>query len=542
MRHSLLFLIVSAAIVSVPNISFASAHARHTSLHGTTTLTRFTHAAWLDVNRLRVRPTNRGQLDYDWGDGSGGAFWPDTTGLANVIVFDCGPWVAGKVGGIPHMGFTAWTSTYSPGPVVGGQAAIVVAPFDSLRYRVYKINRGDSPSSNPDYKDWPADLGAPVDAQGKPRLYGDQMLWSVYNNLDTTAPTGYWKTHMPLPGLPVEIQETLYAQAGDDSASLMANVAFYEWTIINTGEAAIESAYVSLWADIDFNDVTGNRPAVDTAAQLGYCWAAPYLPYVPERAVGFVWLYGPTVPSTGGSAVFRGRTVTNARNLPLTSFWGILDDSYPDSSFKGPAWSMGTAWNIARGFDKTGQPIIDSVTHKVTRFPYSGDPVTGTGWLCAQASGGAGFNMFSGPFTLAAHDTQWFMAALIPVSNPDSLQCVAFLRERAAALRGLSYDRLTDVSAPVAGSEVPTATVLTQNYPNPFNPSTTIRYGLPHLTHVTLTLFNTLGQKVAQLVDSDINAGYHDVQFNGSNLASGVYFCRLQAGDFVQTKKFMLLR
>jgi hypothetical protein len=83
---------------------------------------------------------------------------------------------------------------------------------------------------------------------------------------------------------------------------------------------------------------------------------------------------------------------------------------------------------------------------------------------------------------------------------------------------------------------------LLQNYPNPFNPSTTIRYALPQRSHVTLTVFNTLGQQVATLVNDSREAGYHDVRFDSSGLASGVYFYRLRAGDYVGTKRLLLLR
>lgn len=90
--------------------------------------------------------------------------------------------------------------------------------------------------------------------------------------------------------------------------------------------------------------------------------------------------------------------------------------------------------------------------------------------------------------------------------------------------------------------QTPNAFGLSQNYPNPFNPTTTIRYGLPSRSHVTLTVFNTLGQQVATLVNESEEAGYHDVRFDGSGLASGMYFYRLQAGSFVQTKELLLLR
>jgi hypothetical protein len=93
-----------------------------------------------------------------------------------------------------------------------------------------------------------------------------------------------------------------------------------------------------------------------------------------------------------------------------------------------------------------------------------------------------------------------------------------------------------------AGESIPEAFSLSYNYPNPFNPSTTIRYGLPHKSQVSLMVYNTLGQLVSQPVSGEQEAGYHEVRFDASGLSSGVYFYRLQAGSFVQTRKLLLLR
>jgi hypothetical protein len=93
-----------------------------------------------------------------------------------------------------------------------------------------------------------------------------------------------------------------------------------------------------------------------------------------------------------------------------------------------------------------------------------------------------------------------------------------------------------------ASDPIVTAYVLEQNYPNPFNPSTTIRFGLPDRSHVTLTVFNTLGQQVAVLQNGELEAGYHEVRFDGTNLAGGMYLYRLQAGNYMATKKVVLLR
>ena len=100
----------------------------------------------------------------------------------------------------------------------------------------------------------------------------------------------------------------------------------------------------------------------------------------------------------------------------------------------------------------------------------------------------------------------------------------------------------TSAVTSVATGEVPPAFELDQNFPNPFNPSTTIRYSVPRATYVSLTVFNILGQRVATLVDGMEGAGYHQARFDGRMWASGVYFYRLTAGNFTQTKKSLLVR
>jgi len=89
---------------------------------------------------------------------------------------------------------------------------------------------------------------------------------------------------------------------------------------------------------------------------------------------------------------------------------------------------------------------------------------------------------------------------------------------------------------------LPLAYVLEQNYPNPFNPRTTIRYGIPVYSRVTIMVYNILGQQVAELVNGEVEAGFHEVQFEASNFSSGVYFYRIRAGEYVQTKKLLLLK
>ena len=103
----------------------------------------------------------------------------------------------------------------------------------------------------------------------------------------------------------------------------------------------------------------------------------------------------------------------------------------------------------------------------------------------------------------------------------------------------------TDLAVSVneaAMRSVPSEFSLEQNYPNPFNPYTTIGYQLPKASHVTLKVFNTLGQEVATLVDQDQEPGYKSLQLDASSMASGVYFFHIQAGNFISTKKLLVLR
>jgi hypothetical protein len=88
----------------------------------------------------------------------------------------------------------------------------------------------------------------------------------------------------------------------------------------------------------------------------------------------------------------------------------------------------------------------------------------------------------------------------------------------------------------------PTVFSLRQNYPNPFNPSTEIRYEVPGINDVTLKVFDILGREVTTLVNEVKHAGVYTVRWDAIGVTSGVYFCRLQAGKFTETRKFLLIR
>jgi len=105
-----------------------------------------------------------------------------------------------------------------------------------------------------------------------------------------------------------------------------------------------------------------------------------------------------------------------------------------------------------------------------------------------------------------------------------------------------SIKNITSIDVKQENKQTPTNFTLSQNYPNPFNPSTKIKYSIPNSGLVTLKVYNILGQEIATLVNQKQKSGNYEVNFNASQLASGVYMYRIQAGDFSISKKMLFIK
>ena len=106
--------------------------------------------------------------------------------------------------------------------------------------------------------------------------------------------------------------------------------------------------------------------------------------------------------------------------------------------------------------------------------------------------------------------------------------------------RTITMERAEQTSA--EDSDLPKRFALEQNYPNPFNPATKIQYDVPNQSHVRIAIYDVLGRQVQVLVNEELSAGRHTVDFDATRLASGVYIYRMEAGSFVQTRKMMLVK
>ena len=110
-------------------------------------------------------------------------------------------------------------------------------------------------------------------------------------------------------------------------------------------------------------------------------------------------------------------------------------------------------------------------------------------------------------------------------------------------LKQVDFDGSFEYSSSVeVDGVIPAEFSLKQNYPNPFNPSTKIGFTLPSESNVKISIYNLIGQKVAEVVNSKFTAGNHSIDFNGSNLSSGIYLYKIEAGSFSSVKKMQLIK
>jgi hypothetical protein len=502
---------------------------------------------FLDINKILIPLNNTGGLNR----GYTVAKWK--YGLNNYgIVYDQGPWIVGKINGNIHLAMEQWYSSYSPGPIIGNDAVMNVHPEDSAKYRIYKISLTDTLNPGKDYLEWPVKFGAEVDQNGIPVIYGHQNIWTVYNSLDSSiADRKRWnQIRDTLPTVPIEIHQIAYAY-NRGLQSWLEDVVFFEWTIINKGSETIDSAYFGFWTDIDFNYLHTNIPATDTAVQLGYCWdTLDTDPYFIPLAVGHLLKFGPQISSENDTAVFKGMKKAGYKNLNLTCFHAIGDDSFPPHHFLSPASSLTDAWYFAQGLDGYGNRVIDPTTGQPTKFPFSGDPVTGSGYIFPiQSTGaGAGYILFSGPFDFAPQDTQWVMAALIVSTGQDHKDAISKLRQKANIILNTPYESLvTKYSASPPPIIPPQQFNLSQNYPNPFNNQTKIVFDIPYRSRVVLKVYDILGSEVTVIINEELEGNHYEIAFDRSGLASGVYFYQIfakgeQAGYYLQTKKMILIK
>jgi hypothetical protein len=383
----------------------------------------------IDINNISMVVKNTGSFAYDTQTGGSGLEFPKGTG--KTAVFAAGLWLGAKVGGGVRVSVAEYSDDFEPGRIVGG-----ASETDSPELKVYKLNRvyltpdgavdaATRDAALADYTAGAVSRGAPavsVQPDGSLNIVGDQMMWSVYNDLKPGRNTAHNSASSALP-LGVEIQQTTFAFSRQGP---LGNTVFMQYKIINKGSNTLTDAYVSQWSDPDLGGFIDDLVGCDTVLSVGFVYNATnndeqYGSAVP--CVGYDFLQGPKV---GGVP------------LGLASF-----NKYPNGG--GPQDSVET-YNYMQGLNGDGTPLINDVTGQPTRYNVSGDPVANTGWLDASPSDRR-LMLSSGPFTMAPSDTQIVVVGIVVAQGPNRIASVALMKCFDEAVQA-AYDAGFDLASP----------------------------------------------------------------------------------------------
>jgi hypothetical protein len=353
-----------------------------------------------DANTIAAWMSNNGKIVDNDVTGGSGMEWPK--GTNKTIDYASGLWVIGQApSGELRTACAEYASEYLPGPINADGSP---ADPDDEAYRIYKINSDGSG----DWDVWPYDQGAPyvMDENGErqPQLIGDQTLFWVMNDADATTHANLFNTQP----MGLEVQTQVF---GYNTSDPLGNVMFVKWIFINKSSTDYDSVYVAVWDDPDLGDAGDDLVGCDTTLGMGYCYNGG-----PVDAT-----YGTTPPALGFD-FFKG-PVVDGTPLPMTSFvyyWNGAPDPYGD-----PEDALQT-FNFMKGYASDGSEYTND-EGVGSRFVFSGDPVTQSGWLDSTPADRR-FLMSSGPFTLAAGDTQEVVGAKIIAPGTDNLAAVRALR------------------------------------------------------------------------------------------------------------------
>jgi len=433
----------------------------------------------------------------------------------------------------------------------------------------------------------------PVDLNGnnqwdpnedKPDLLLDETYWCVFND-GLPANIRRWEAEPQ----GIEIRQTIFASA---SAGALGNVVFVRYRIKNTGTEAdtLKEVYISMWADADVGDATDDVYGSDTLRQGIY-----FYNNAPDQ------VFGNQVPSfmmdmlTGPHAYIPGVTFfdVNGNNIYENGIDTPLDTAvnylgpigitiFPGAKnleMNSAIYNLGGVFAMAEpatvtevrnymyGLNRTGQ-VVNPCTWPYGEVrggvpcdnvnPYfwvSGDPLLDVGWICNQNRDVRGVGSV-GPFTLIKNQEIEIIVGYeidrgtTPLGGINAVRAVSDFVQNFYE-NNFGYPIVSVENEP----QVVSSFMLEQNYPNPFNPSTKIKFTIPQSLLlggdgrgglVTLKVFDVLGNEVTTLVNEELSPGEYEVEFNPATSikhpASGIYFYQLSAGEFIQTKKMVLIK
>lgn len=339
---------------------------------------------------------------------------------------------------------------------------------------------------------------------------------SAWSEVIASVPAASGSYSWSIPNTPstqclVRISDASNALVNDISDTTFTIFAAVTVTAPNGGENwAVGDQHDITWTSQNITDVK-----IEYSTDDGTNWL-DVISSVPGANGSYSW----TIPNTLSSqCLVRISDVNNAAAYDIsdetfTIYIPIVTVTAPNG---GENWEVATFKQITW----TSQNIIN------VKIEYSTD--NGSNWLVVAESRPAGTGIHN-----------W----IIP--NTPSTDCLVRISDVShPSANDISDSTFTidgGVSVENLNSGIPEEHALFQNYPNPFNPLTNIEFAIPSSNHVTIDVFNQLGEQVATILNSNLSAGYYKIEFDANNHPSGLYFYRILSGNFVETKKMVLVK
>ncbi len=540
-------------------------------------------------NNINTCLRSDGILNYDkitYTGAIAGLIWPGQSSTRLSADFATGIWIGAKVelpGGQTDIRSAAclYNSIFTPGniPVTGQVPPQSVC--DDPSWRGYIVNLIDQSLVNGGVRNrvagghtyavnydawstWPVDKGAPyVEVNGVPGYqpgwngdrpgigFGDsrpaEICFMTY--MDYSSCTNNIHNHeISMPGgtLPigVEVQQLAYAY----NCAGFENSYFVSWKMINKSSNQWDSVYFGIANDIDLGDAADDAAGCDTTRDISFIYNADN--YDNEYganppALGTRILQGPLVYTGNNSDTVRlpNRTYIGYKMIGMYASTLLMNSNYP------PCWpiqgEIDNGYNELKGLNVCGFPFRDPITNQITTFAYPGDACLRNGWF-DSSSNDRRYLQSTGPFYMNSGDTQTIAAAFVIGRGSNNFQSVCEVLTSSDFLKHAYYNGLCESvnGLQAISGNVPVKYELYQNYPNPFNPTTKIKFDVTgtHEQNVKLVIYDAIGRIITTLVDSQMKPGCYQTDWNASDFPSGVYFFRLEAGNFINTKKMILIK
>ncbi|MGB9772671.1 MAG: hypothetical protein ACP5JH_01910 [Bacteroidota bacterium] len=328
--------------------------------------------------------------DFSASQATAGTLWPRSAPVP--AIYDMGIWIGGEVSGSVGVSGVMYGSEFTPGKIgTAGSAG------------VFKLIRGSA--SHADSAAWPIDLGAPHDSLGEPLIYGDETLWTIYND---SVPTAHFRFQTA--PLYVEIQQTVFGYGAGDP---WTNTMFIKFQITNRGGLPIDQMYIGFFADVDLGNASDDFAGWDAGRSCAYGY---------NSMTDSSWQGAP--PALG--IYFLKTPVVQTMERGTTAFLSFVRTGDPQTAAE--------AYWMLRGRSPAGAPIIDPTTQRATTFMYAGDPVAHTGWI-DSVGGDKRLLLSTGPITLLPDETQTLLLGITIAQGATALNSISQLLHSVEIIR-----------------------------------------------------------------------------------------------------------